>query len=78
MKMLEQVSLVDNASMQMPHDFQRLGALPDLARLDMRKTSRSLGPNGTWSAGSMWAFAKCFAALEAAQPAKQYSSIILL
>lgn len=78
MRQLVQVSLVDNASMQIPPDFHRLGALPDLARLDLRKTSRGLGPNGDWNAKSVWAFAKCFAALEAAQPNKEYSSIIHL
>jgi hypothetical protein len=78
MRGLQRISLVDNAAMQIPADIHRLGALPDLALLDLRKTSRGLGPGGAWSASSMWAFAKCFAALQAAQPAKDYSTIIHL
>lgn len=78
MHCLEVCTLTDNLAMQLPQDLGALSALPHLRTLDARKVSRGLCGARPWTARSMWHLARACAALEAAEPARDWAGVLLL
>ena len=75
---LEVATLTDNLAMQLGPDLGVLGGLPNLRVLDARKVSRGLCGARPWTARSMWNLARACAALEAAEPARDWAGVLLL